>query len=216
MPEYMIGTRRYPTKKAREEAVRDILRRYRAHTVVENEEDDLLLRDLLNMHPDAEEKIGPGVDYFRVIKTPRGNHNGPEAVHINGHREPFSYMKCLQPPSHAQRVRAAMRTEIEAQVNSYFESRRAAGTLVSDESGAALDPADTHVSYFRGPRFHDLATQFIADVGGWEAVELTSETERGLALFTDRQLGSKWQAHHQEHAVLGLLTSKENLRRPCV
>ncbi|MFB6876376.1 hypothetical protein [Streptomyces sp. NPDC056323] len=45
---------------------------------------------------------------------------------------------------------------------------------------------------------------------------LRRETARGLALFTDRTLAERWHTHHHEHAVLGLLSAKENLRRPRV
>lgn len=214
MPEAMIGSRRYPTKAAREDAVRAILGRYDAGAVVSQEDDDLLLRDLVAMHPKAAEKIGPGIAHFRVIKTPRGNHKGPEAVHTNGDKVAFSYKDCLRPPTHLQRVVAAMRTEVQPQVNTYFETRRAANTLASDESGIPLASDDIHVSYYRGPKFHDIAVQFADAAGGWDAFQLTSDTRRGLAMFTDRNLAARWHAHHQEHAVLGLLSSAENLRRP--
>lgn len=65
----------------------------------------------------------------------------------------FSYQKCLDAPTHQQRVLAAMRTEIEPQINNYYASRRASHTLVSDESGQPLASGDVHVSYFRGPAF---------------------------------------------------------------
>ncbi|MFH8371376.1 DUF3223 domain-containing protein [Streptomyces sp. NPDC018031] len=185
-----------------------ILGRYGLGKVVDQEDDDLLLRDLLDMHPDAAEKIGPGVDRFRVIATPRGHHKGPEAVLVDGSKVAFSYQKCLDAPTHRQRVLAAMRTEIQPQVNTYYESRKASHTLVSDESGQPLAPADVHVS------FHDIAMEFIQAADGFDAVDLTAETARGLALFTDRTLAERWHAHHQEHAVLGLLSAKENLRRP--
>lgn len=214
MPEVWIGKRRYATKKARQEAVQEILGRYRRGQLVDQEEDDLLLRDLLNMHPDAAEKVGPGVDQFRIIATPRGNHKGPQAVLVDGRKVAFSYQKCLDAPTHKQRVLAAMRTEIEPQVNTYYESRKASRTLVSDESGQLLAAADVHVSYFRGPQFHDIATNFVQVYGSVDAVDLTASTTRGLALFTDRALAKRWHAYHKEHAVLGLLSAKENLRRP--
>lgn len=94
MPEASIGARRYPTKAAREEAVRDVLRRYDPGDDVSQEEDDLLLRDPLDMHPKAADKIGPGVAHFRIVKTPRGNHRGPQGVHINGDGAAFSYELC--------------------------------------------------------------------------------------------------------------------------
>ncbi|MFI9019159.1 DUF3223 domain-containing protein [Streptomyces griseus] len=214
MPEVWIGPRRYATKKARQEAVQAVLGRYGLGQDVDQEDDDLLLRDLLDMHPDAAEKVGPGVDRFRIIPTPRGHHKGPEAVLVDGNKVAFSYQKCLDAPTHRQRVLDAMRTEIQAQANTYYESRKASNTLVSDESGQSLAPADVHVSYFQGPRFHDIAMDFVQAVGGFDAVDLTAETARGLALFTDRALAERWHAHHQEHAVLGLLSAKENLRRP--
>lgn len=158
MPEVWIGSRRYATKKARQEAVQAILGRYGLGQVVDQEDDDLLLRDLLDMHPDAAEKVGPGVDRFRVIATPCGHHKGQEAVLVDGSKVAFSYQKCLDAPTHRQRVLAAMRTEIQPQVNTYYESRKASHTLVSDESSQPLAPADVHVSYFRGPalpRHHD-------------------------------------------------------------
>ncbi|MFG3530106.1 hypothetical protein ACGF8B_25670 [Streptomyces sp. NPDC047917] len=87
---------------------------------------------------------------------------------------------------------------------------------MSDESGRPLSPDHTHVSYFRGPRFHDIAMEFVQAADGFDAVALTSETTRGLALFTDRTLAERWHTHHQEHAVLALLSAKGNLRRPRV
>ncbi|MEV5989350.1 DUF3223 domain-containing protein [Streptomyces sp. NPDC052051] len=124
VPEVWIGSRRYATKKARQEAVQAILGRYGLGQVVDQEDDDLLLRDLLDMHPDAAEKVGPGVDRFRVIATPRGHHKGPEAILVDGSKVAFSYQKCLDAPTHRQRVLAAMRTEIQPQVNTYGDARR--------------------------------------------------------------------------------------------
>ncbi|UYQ66769.1 DCL family protein [Streptomyces peucetius] len=65
--------------------------------MVDQEEDDLLLRDLLDMHPKAAEKVGPGVAHFRVSRTPRGNHKGPEAVHVN--EDPTADRLLLLPPT---------------------------------------------------------------------------------------------------------------------
>ncbi|MEU6718331.1 DCL family protein [Nonomuraea sp. NPDC046802] len=209
-----IGTQRYPTKSAAQEAIRDILRRYEAGDVVGQEADDRLLCDLLGMHPEAEAKTGSGVDYFRVVKTPRGNYKGFVVVRTDGTPIDFSYNNCLRPPTARQRVEAAMQTEVRAQVNAYFESRKSAGTLVSDQSGIPLATDGTHVSYFRGSRFLDLAAQFADVAGGWGAFQLTPTTEAGLARFADRELAARWQAFHQEHAVLGLLSKEENRRRP--
>ncbi len=75
MPEVWIGSRRYATKKARQEAVQAILGRYGLGQVVDQEDDDLLLRDLLDMHPDAADRRvrtagAPGLLVLRL--GPRG------------------------------------------------------------------------------------------------------------------------------------------------
>ncbi len=50
--------------------------------------------------------------------------------------------------------------------------------------------------------------------GDFAAVGLTAETARGLGPVHDRALAERRHAHHQEHAVLGLLSAEENLCRP--
>ncbi|WP_189602081.1 DUF3223 domain-containing protein [Streptomyces lateritius] len=155
------------------------------------------------MPPDAAEKVGPGVDHVRVIATPRGN----QAVLVNGGRVAFSYQKYLEPPTHKQRVLAAMRVEIQPQVYTYFESRL--------NTGQPMATDDTRVPYFRGPG----STTSPCSSQGRPAAGTPSRwsgTDRKLALFADRALAERWHAHHCEHTVLGLLTSKENQRHPCM
>ncbi|MFF1873194.1 DCL family protein [Kitasatospora herbaricolor] len=210
MGEQFIGDRSYPSDAARRRAVRALLARYEVNQVVDQEDDGLLLRDLLDRHPKAAEKIGPGVDHFRVVRTPRGPHKGPEAVRTDGTRIDFSYQKCLDSPSHRRRVLDAMRTEVVPQRDAYYEARKMSGTLVSDWSNVPLAPEETHVAYYRGMSFDTIGTAFADTAGGWEAFELTATTIRGLATFVDRALAGRWRAHHREHATLALRAASES------
>lgn len=106
-----------------------------------------------------------------------------------------------------------MRAETAGTTGSYFASRAAANTLVSDLSGIPLDENDPHVSHYQGPAFVDIATQFASTVGGWDQVEVTPTTDAGAGKLKDRNLAGQWVAHHKEQAVLALLTAQENLRR---
>ncbi|MEU7428570.1 DUF3223 domain-containing protein [Streptomyces sp. NPDC040750] len=214
MPEFRIGHRRYPTKQAAGDAVRAVLYGYDVGSAVDRPADHLLLLDLLDLHEEALDKIGSGVDSFVIAPPLRGPHPGFAVVRTDGTRIDFSYLACLKPLTYRQQVSSAMRAEVEDQVNAYFTSRVAAGSLVSDQSGAPLDYGDTHVSYFRGPTFAEIAATFAATVGGWDAIELNSSADQGIGTFTDRALAERWRSHHAEHAVLGLLSSQENLRRP--
>ena len=214
MPKFWIGSREYPTKKAAQEAVRDVLYGYSVGSIVGKEEDHLLLLDLLDLHEEADAKIGVGVESFAIAPPLMGPYPGFEVIRTDGTRIDFSYLACLKPPSYRQQVSSAIRVEAEGNVTDYFTARVAADTLVSDESGRTLDLTDTHVSYYQGPSFAQLAAAFAHEAGGWDAIELTKSSDPGRGQFTDRQLAEQWREYHREHAVLGLLSSQENLRRP--
>jgi len=212
--EFSIGHRRYRTKGDAKEAVREVLYQYTVGSIVDQEDHHLLLLDLLDMHHEADDKIGPGVEAFAIAPPQRGPYPGFEVIRTDGSRIDFSYQTCLKPPTYRQQVMNVMRDEVKSAINTYFESRKTIGSLVSDQSGTPLNSSNTAVSYFRGPSFVDIAEEFAKTVGGWEAIELTSSTEPGLGRFKDRDLAERWFSHHQERAVLGLLSSQENQRRP--
>ncbi|MFF0479414.1 DUF3223 domain-containing protein [Streptomyces sp. NPDC004284] len=214
MPEFWIGHRRYRTKKDAGEAVQEVLYRYTVGSIVDGEEDHLLLLDLLDLHHEAAEKIGPGVEAFAIAPPQRGPYPGFEVIRTDGSRIDFSYLTCLKPPTHRQQVLNVMRDEVKATINAYFASRQAAGTLLSDQSRTPLETTNTAVSYFRGPSFVEIAEAFARSAGGWETIELTPSTEPGLGRFSDRDLARQWFTHHQERAELGLLSTRENQRRP--
>jgi hypothetical protein len=212
--EFWIGRRRYRTKGEATDAVRDVRDRYSVGATVDRLEDQELLRDLLDLHAEAGDKIGCGVESFVLDRPLRGKHSGFKIIRTDGSEIDFSFLACLTPPNYRQQVLSAKRAEVADAITDYFNSRVADNSLESDLSATPLDVADAHVSYFQGPAFVDIATAFAAEVGGWDAVELTSSTAAGFGMFTDRALAQRWKDHHQEHAVLGLLTPQENLRRP--
>ncbi|MFD7917466.1 DCL family protein [Streptomyces sp. NPDC059752] len=214
MAEFHIGQRTYRTKGKAQEAVRAVLRGYQVGSTVDDPEHHLLLLDLLDMHPNAEDKIGPGVEAFAIAPPPRGPHPCFEVIRTDGTRIDFSYKDCLTPRTYRQQVLNVMGEEVKQTKTDYFEARRATGTLVSDLSGQPLASTDTAVSYFQGPSFNAIAEEFVESLGGWEAIELTGSAHQGLGRFVDRDLAEGWFIHHQSRAVLGLLTQQESLRRP--
>jgi hypothetical protein len=208
-----IGRRRYTTKTAAGDAVRKILYGNPIGTELAGEEFDLV-RDLLDMHHEAKEKIGVGVAGIRIAPPQKGKYPGFEVVRTDGSTIDFSYRTCLTTPSLRSQVHNVMQVEIEGKKTAYFESRLAAGTFTSDLSGVPLDTSDTAVSHFRGPAFAQIADGFAAAEGGWEAIELTPSTAYGLGLFVDRDQADRWRDYWEERAVLGLLTQAENRSRP--
>lgn len=213
MPKFSIGHRTYRTKGEAGDAVRAIRDRYDVGATVDQLDDQKLLRDLIDLHKEASEKIGCGIHSFVIDRPLRGQHSGFKIVRTDGSEIDFSYLSCLSPPNHRQQVLAAMRGEVADAVSAYFAMRAATNTLTSDLSGTDLDANDPHVSYYRGPAFVEIGTRFATAAGGWDAIELNSAAAAGYAKFKDRDLAERWRVHHKEHAVFGLLTAQENLRR---
>lgn len=213
MAVFWIGERRYKSKQAAGDAVRAVLHGHPVGTALSGDEFDLI-RDLLDMHPNAEEKIGTGVSGIQIAPPQQGPYPGFEAIRTDGSVIDFSYLSCLTKPSLRSHVHNVMRAEVSDLVSDYFEARYAAGTFHSDESGAPLDRGDTAVSYFRGPAFAQIADEFAEIEGGWGDITVTSSTSYGLGRFTDPDQLARWRFHWKAKAVLGLLTQAENRKRP--
>ncbi|MFG2400361.1 hypothetical protein [Streptomyces lydicus] len=68
--------------------------------------------------------------------------------------------------TYSQQVMNVMRDEVKPDINAYFESRRMAGSLTSDQSGVALESNRIAVSYFQGPSFVAIAEEFASAADG--------------------------------------------------
>lgn len=213
MAVFWIGQRRYRTKTAAGDAVRAVLHGNPVASELSGEDFDLV-RDLLDMHHEAADKIGVGVSGIRIAPPLIGKYPGFEVIRTDGSTIDFSYKTCLTAPSLRSQVLNVMRAEVDDKTTTYFEARIEEGTFTSDESGVPLDRNDTAVSYFRGPSFARIADEFAAIEGGWEAIALTPSTDKGLGRFVDGSQLERWRAHWDDIAELGLLTISENRRRP--
>lgn len=216
MAVYWIGLRRFDTKGEAQVKVRRVLHGHPWGTVLSGEDFDLI-RDLLDMHPDARDKIGDGVDAILIDQGPHPkypHHPSFYVIRSDGYRDDFSYKDCFSHPSLRSQVHNVMRVEVEDKVTAYFDSRIAAGSFSSDLSGTPLQQSDTAVSYFRGPSFAQIADDFAAREGGFEAIELTAPAQQRLGRFVDRDQAERWRTWWTERAMLGLLTKQENRTRP--
>ena len=101
---YSFGGRAYPSKKAVKDRCRDLL----GLTAPFSEEDSSFLADLLALHPEADEKVGCGVVRFYAD----GDGWGKVCFwleRLDGGKTDWSFLACLDPPTHVDEVRAAMR-----------------------------------------------------------------------------------------------------------
>jgi hypothetical protein len=88
-----VGNKEFPSRKAAITHFKLMLSRYEPDDTVADEDAEEL-NALLQLHPDAVEKIGVGVDHFEVMSADYGTHCFA-AVQRNGVRTRFSYFACI-------------------------------------------------------------------------------------------------------------------------
>jgi hypothetical protein len=169
------------------------------------------LAALLRRHPDADEKIGPGIAHICVGSVPGYRSRGFTVHRTDGTSTDFSWRACITEPSHAAQVNKAMRQAVAGQILDYKRAEAAAGRLRSAITGDELAPDDAEVDHF-SPSFAALADRYAEVAGGYDAI--------GLAPSADGQIGQRldpdheiiWQAYHQQAARLRILSKAEHAR----
>lgn len=190
--------------------VRLIRDKYPPGDTVADADDQEFLFDLLDMHPEAGEKIGQGVGHFDVRR------NGPTIgfgiVRMDGSEIDFSFGKCLRHPSHAEEVRAAMREAIRGQKFAARDATFARGEVRCPVTGETLFPETSHVHH-EAPEFVELADTFADDLGGYEHIGIVAgDGGIGWRLSDEQTLG-QWQEFHARNARLVVVSIRANLRQ---
>lgn len=184
---------------------------------------DLMLRELLDLHPDAAEKIGGGVDHFFVGLTRDGDKFNvrPNATGIwirrtNGDEVDFSYRTCINEHTPESDAKEGLRLAIEDRRLDYREARIDDETFASDISGAVFaEREDGHVIY-ESPTWGQLTYRFAESEGGWHRVLVHSgdgAVQIGSHLM-DVGVHERWLAFYDEHAHRFLATASEAASRP--
>ncbi|MGW2587206.1 DCL family protein [Streptomyces virginiae] len=209
----MIGDRYYSRKGDADEAVRAMLYRYQPGEKVSAPEDEALLHDLLELHEDSEKKRGVGIAHFEV-RLNEFRKPGFHIIRTDGSDTDFSFKKCLTPATQRKKVLGAMRRAVKGQV-------LAAKNAAVDKAGGALVPCALtgelltddamHVDHY-DPDFNELATAYAEERGGWNAFPLVSGVDNTIgSQFVDDAQREEWEAHHQQHANLRVISVQANL-----
>ena len=196
---------------------------YKVYEQITDANHDLMLRELLDLHPDAEEKIGAGVNYFYVGKTSDGdkfnvrpNATGIWIRRVDGSEVDFSYRTCINDHSAESDAKEGLRLAIDDLRRAYRAQRMRAGTFVSDLSGVAfVGRDDAHVIY-DNPSWGQLTHYFAQTEGGWDKVLVHSGSgavQIGSHLM-DQGVHDRWRAFYAKHARPALATPKEAASRP--
>ncbi|WP_084685318.1 DCL family protein [Nonomuraea coxensis] len=209
----LIGERFFSTKSDALQECRGILYHYPVGACVQDPTHEQFLVDLLQLHPDAERKVGSGIDHFEVRANPLyPNKVSFFIVRTDGSETEFSFTKCLTPPTQRELVLRAMRQVVGPQVIAFLNAAfrnsdqvRCAVTDVILES-----PNEVHVDHF-DPEFIDLATDYVLAHGGWDAFDLISTDGVVGPTFADDGQAQAWADHHRDVASLRIVSIQANL-----
>jgi hypothetical protein len=99
----VVGDRRFSSKKAAQEFVQGILRSYQPGQRISGAH-AAFLRDLIELHPERDAKVGGGIAGFTVERNEGSN--GFWLTRVDGTRTDWSFLSCLTPPTPEMEARA--------------------------------------------------------------------------------------------------------------
>ena len=167
------------------------------------------VRDLLDRHPQAVSKIGPGVHAIRIAVNLPYRTKGFWVEREDGTVTDFSYLECLKPESQATKFRKACRTAVVEQV------RQAGANIpprcpITDEP---LGPGNAHVDHAPPWTFEALVRAYVNLRGiDVEAVDLNADVDGDvIQRFADQAIADDFAAFHAEYATLRVVSIRANL-----
>ncbi|MEY9886680.1 hypothetical protein ABIA31_000306 [Catenulispora sp. MAP5-51] len=147
----IIGDVYFPRKGDAQQACRDLLYRYPPGSVIDDPPDEAFLHDLLELHQDAAGKRGVGIDHFEVRLTEEFHQPGFFIIRVDGTVTDFSFLRCLTPATHRDRVLTAMRRAVKDQVVAFKQEALAEDGPRSARSPTQWSPRPTSTSTIMTP-----------------------------------------------------------------
>ncbi|MEE4075177.1 DCL family protein [Pseudomonas viridiflava] len=116
---YWLGPFEYPSKQALLDRLKHFLRTADLGQVTQPVAVQKL-HLLLELHPDAQRKIGVGVDHFRIDRNELAG-RGLRVVRLDGSNDSFSYKRCITgvTQSHHGKVCEALRFAVRPQLDDF-------------------------------------------------------------------------------------------------
>lgn len=207
-----LGGETYASKTAAKAAIRRLLHSSPVGVRLDSEV-HAILRDLLSMHPGADRKRGPGLVGFEVRIDENYRSRCFVALRVDGTVAPFSYKVCFEPwlAGAKPTVRAALRREVQEQIDAFRRTALRAGPPVDAITGASI-PADKVRVDHAPPTFETLVRtwqeeNFLTDEN---LATFEPRLGSGEVLLLDRDLAADWRGYHGRRAVLRLVSEETN------
>lgn len=202
------------TKTEATKFFKEMLENYNDGDRVSSIDDDNILFDLVQRHPEVEEKVGTGIEYFYKDRSP--NHP-TSCFHIkrnDGSTTDFSIKTCINNanPTLLQDFYSACRTAISPKLIEEKKQLFSKGEVPCSITGELVTIDNSEYRHTQ-PSFRDIVNNFIIA----ENLEITSDMiienddMQYVTSFKSQELADMFNAFHEECANLEIV--KKFVRR---
>lgn len=200
-------------KKSLTDYVRKILHKYDVGQPI-NLSDFEFIRNLLNNHPSAKEKIGSGVDKILVVEQQKvGLNRHFLIVRIDGSETDFSYLACITQPNPYVKFCSVCRRVVGDQIinfkRTFFNQNKSTTCPIT---GQAIKAVNSHVDHISPNTFDVLIQGFIAkysiNVKDVEYIQIDNQVG---ACFKNDQIRDDFYRYHEENAKMRVVSIEANL-----
>lgn len=204
-----IGDKVFDSKDDAKKEIQGVLHRYKPGQEL-SPEDAEFISEVVLLHPEAEKKIGKGISGIMVHKVSLYKTLGFCIRHPNGAIEPFSFNKCLRPPSQRELALKAMRQLVASQIIGFKNvALEGIWAIYCPLTGEEISEDNCHVDHILP--FRSLAADFESGQGvRLEDLETVSGEGPEVNLV-DKEIAAKWVEYHSKRAQLRLVSRRGNL-----
>ncbi len=209
-----IGQRVFPNKKETIKYIQGIQTKYKNGERIDSS-DEPFLRDLLNLHPRALEKIGEGISHFSIDPNDfwKGKTRHFKVHRVDGTATDFSFLKCVNGINSDGEALHAMRTAVVDQILEFRDKQFQAGTVKCPFTREVLAPNTAHVDHVAPDTFEALVFRWLSQEGlAISTISITPSQDNQVAReMIDHRQRSSWQHFHDMNAHLRLTSKLGNL-----
>ncbi|MDP2850542.1 MAG: DCL family protein [Sulfuricurvum sp.] len=204
----------FSTKTEARQFFKDMLACYNDGDVVSSDDDDNILFDLIQRHPEVEEKVGIGINCFYRDQSPD---HPTSCFHIkrnDGSTTDFSIKTCINSanPTLLQDFYSACRAAVSPRLIEEKKLLFSQGEVPCAVTGELVTYDNSEYRHTQ-PRFRDIVNNFIIA----EELEITNDMivanadMQYITSFANQKLADKFNTFHLECANLGIV--KKYVRR---
>jgi hypothetical protein len=200
MAEYSAGPFTFPSKQKALDYLSDQLEKHHDGQIVEDQTLARFLTELVSLHDEAEEKIGPGISHWVVT---RNNESGYRTRGFSIAQEggieniPFGYSKVIRQPGRRAKLAEALTQEAIHVTREFRERAFAADVVRCADTGAVISDVRLANAVHRRPARRELHQLFMTAEGLTEEIGLVKANPGSGYRLEDRELAERWVAFQQ-------------------